>query len=415
MCYNFYKNVESILKKRYILLFALALLSLTLYFSQKKEREPIRVGVLFSQSGTMKFSEKPLIDATLFAIDKINRDGGILGREVIPIVLDGKSNPKVFQQRAKELIKEHRVSVIFGCWTSSSRVAVREVVEKYNSLLFYPLQYEGLEESENIIYTGLTPNQQIIPVLQYARENFGDRFFLVGSNYIYPKVANLIIKEQLQRVGSKVLDTEYIELGAKSLEHIVYKIEKTEPDIIINNINGDSNIALFRELKSNPNTKDIPTISFSITEGEVNTLKNEIDSNIFGNDYLSWSYFESIPTDKNREFLKEFKEIYGEQENFTDPMEAIYFGVYLYKKAIEKSQTTEVDRLKYTLKGLSVAGLSGVFYIDSNNHSYKNIKIAKVKKNGEIEIVWDSVYPIEPKPFPDYRTKSEWLKILEEI
>jgi len=214
------------------------------------EEGPIKVGVLHSLSGTLAISETSVVDATLLAIEEINDKGGILGRPVEPIVVDGASDWQKFAREAERLITEEKVSVIFGCWTSACRKTIKPVIERNHHLLFYPVQYEGLEASPNIIYTGAAPNQQIIPAVKWASDNLGTRFFLVASDYVFPRSANAIIKDQVSILGGEILGEEYIVLGSSDVEKAIEGIVKTQPDVILNTINGDTNVAFFRELKS---------------------------------------------------------------------------------------------------------------------------------------------------------------------
>lgn len=279
----------------------------------------IKVGILHSLSGTMAISEKSVVNSTLLAIEEINSQGGVLGKKIQPIIVDGKSNWVTFAQEAERLINKEKVVTVFGCWTSASRKTVKPVFEKYNHLLIYPVQYEGLEESPNIVYTGAAPNQQIIPAVKWSFDNLGKRFFLVGSDYVFPRTANEIIKDQVTALRGEILGEEYILLGSADVEGVVKKISETQPDVILNTINGDTNIAFFKALrKAGITPEQIPTISFSIAEEELRSLPKE---DVVG-DYAVWNYFQSVDDADNQRFVKQFQKKYGQNRVTSDPIEA---------------------------------------------------------------------------------------------
>src|SRR5260370_1185565 len=260
--------------------------------------EPIKVGVLHSRTGTMAISEKPVIDATLFAIEELNAKGGIRGRKVEAVVEDGASDWPTFAAKAEKLITQDKVCTLFGCWTSASRKTVKPVFEKQDHLLFYPVQYEGLEESPNIVYTGAAPNQQIIPAVKWCCSSLKKkRLFLVGSDYVFPRAANAIIRDQAADLGAEVVGEEYLLLASADTGDIIKKIQASKPEVILNTINGDSNVAFFRALRAAGITSDkVPTISFSIAEDELTSLNPK---DVEG-DYAAWNYFHSIAGPKKQ-------------------------------------------------------------------------------------------------------------------
>lgn len=374
---------------------------------------PIRVGVLHSLTGTMAVSEKAVVQAVLLAVDEINQAGGVLGRPVETLVVDGASDWPTFAREARRLIRSEKVSVIFGCWTSASRKTVKPVVEEFDHLLFYPVQYEGLEQSPNIVYTGASPNQQIVPGVKWAFDNLGKRFFLVGSDYVFPRMANRIIKDQVKALGGTVVGEEYVLLGSSDMESVVWKIRANRPDVILNTINGDSNGAFFRELRAADITPDdIPSVSFSLTEGELDTLGH---LNMVG-DYAVWNYFQSIDTDENRRFVDRFKETWGRDRVVGDPMEAAYFGVHLWKQAVEEAGTDDPAQVRKRIANQSFQAAEGLVYVDpENQHTWKNVRIGQVRPDGQFEIVWTSGNPVHPTPYPPHRSRSEWHQMMDNL
>jgi urea transport system substrate-binding protein len=376
------------------------------FFIENDDSSKIRVGILHSTTGTMAISENSVKEATLLAIKEINEQGGLLGKQIEVILRDGKSNWPTFANEAEKLIIEDHVAVVFGGWTSASRKTMKPIFERYNHLLFYPVQYEGLEISRNIIYTGAAPNQQIIPAVKWAFDNLGKKFFLVGSDYIFPRTANAIINDIVSALHGEVLGEEYIRLGSADVDAIVKKIIETKPDVILNTINGDSNLAFFRALRAAGITPDkIPTISFSIAEQELQAM----GSTDFEGDYAVWNYFQSIDSEKNYEFVAKFKREYGEKRVTDDPIEAGYFGVYLWAKAVRDAGTADSKEVLKNLPKQSFEAPEGMVFIDGeNHHTWKIVRVGRIKANGQFEIVWSSEKPIRPIPYPIYRTKAAW-------
>ena len=380
---------------------------------QLDEENPIKVGVLHSLSGTMAISERPVADATLLAIEEINERGGVLGRKVEPILVDGKSDWQTFAHEAERLIKEEKVSAVFGGWTSASRKTMKPVFEEYNHLLFYPVQYEGLEESPNIIYTGAAPNQQVIPAIDWAFKNLGTKFFLVGSDYVFPRSANAIMTERIKELGGVVVGEEYKVLGSKDFSDVVKKIKEAKPDVILNTINGDSNISFFYELRqAGITSKHIPTISFSIAESEIQQL-NVAD---VSGDYAAWNYFQSLDTLENKIFVENFKTKYGQDRVTSDPMEAAYTGVYIFAKAVEKSRSDDVNKIREAVKGITFVAPEGIVGVDpETQHLSKTVRVGKILDNGQFEIVASSEAGIMPVPYPSYKSKEEWDAFLDNL
>lgn len=369
-------------------------------------KQSIKVGILHSFTGSLALSEKPVVDAELLAIKEINEAGGVLGRKIEPVLMDGASDEKIFAQKAEELITKEKVNVIFGCWTSASRKMVKPVVEKYYHLLFYPVQYEGFEQSPNIIYTGAAPNQQIIPGITWCFKNIGNKFFLVGSDYIFPRAANKIINSIVQVQGGKILGEEYIPLGGTEVDAIIKKIVDTKPQVIINTINGDSNIHFFKALRAaGISSKQIATMSFSIAEPELSTITVD---NVVG-DYTTWGYFQTIADTTNYSFIARFKKEYGQDRVISDPLEAAYCAVYLWKNSVAQAGTADPKKIRIYLPLQSFYAPQGMIYIDSsNNHTWRFVRVGQIQENGQFKVIWDSRKAIQPQPFSSYVTQQDW-------
>ncbi|MEG3959341.1 urea ABC transporter substrate-binding protein [Microcoleus sp. herbarium2] len=360
-------------------------------------REPIKIGVLHSLTGTMSISEISVKDGTLLAVEEINAAGGVLGRPLEAVIEDGASDLQTFAQKAKQLLLEAQVAVVFGCWTSASRKAVQPTFEHCSGLLFYPVQYEGLEQCPNIFYTGAAPNQQIVPGVNYLLAQGKRKIFLLGSDYIFPRTANLIVKAQLAAQGGELAGEVYLPLGSKEVGEAIADILAVKPDAILNTLNGDSNVAFFLHLRETGlKPEDLPVMSVSVAEEEVRTIG---PSNIAGH-LVVWNYFQTVDTPENRKFVKAYKARYGENRVTDDPIEAAYLGVYLWKQAVEKAGSTDVVKVREAAKNIEFAAPSGKVKIDAQTqHTWKTVRIGKVRLDGQIEEIWNSGAPIPPDPF----------------
>ena len=395
--------------KKLSLIFKTCLLCLSLgalFFScQKPEDKYVKVGILHSETGSMAASEKPVMQAELLAIEEINSAGGVLGHEIIPVIEDGESNARVFADKATRLIEKDAVSAIFGCWTSASRKAVKPVVEETGALLWYPVQYEGMEQSPNIMYMGAAPNQQAVPAVEFCVSNFGSNIFLVGSDYVFPRTANKIIKAQLDFIGGTVAGEEYTPMGHTDFATIVSKIKAAKPSCVINTLNGDSNVAFFKQLTDAGITaKTIPVMSFSIAEEEVGGVGI---ANLKGH-YVAWNYYQTTQTPENIAFVKAYKAAYGENRVTDDPIEAGYIGVYLWAKAAEKAGSFDVDKICAAAKGITFKAPEGKVTLDGDNqHIYKTVRIGVINSDGLIDEVWATNGAVKPDP---YLTTYSWAK-----
>jgi urea transport system substrate-binding protein len=361
--------------------------------------DEIKVGILHSLSGTMAISETSVRDATLLAIDEINAAGGVMGKKLVPVIEDGASDWPTFAEKAKKLITQDKVAVVFGCWTSASRKAVLPVFEQNKGLLFYPVQYEGLEMSPNIFYTGATTNQQIVPAVEYLLQNDMKKMYLLGSDYVFPRTANDIIKAQLKAQGGELAGEEYTPLGHTDYSTVISKIKAANPQVVFNTLNGDSNVAFFKQLKdAGITTAQMQTLSVSVAEEEVRGIGAD---NMLGH-LTAWNYFQTTKTSANDKFVAAYKAKFGDNRVTDDPIEAGYFGVYLWKKAVETAKSIEVDAVKESAKNIEFDAPGGTVKVDDKNqHVWKTVRIGKVRADGQFDEVWNSGGPVKPDPYLD--------------
>ncbi|OUR95474.1 hypothetical protein A9Q84_16710 [Halobacteriovorax marinus] len=376
---------------------------------QARSAEPIKVGILHSLSGTMAISESPVVISTLLAIDEINEKGGLLGRKIKVVIRDGSSNLNHFKKQAESLILDEEVSAVFGCWTSASRKSVKIIFEKYNNLLFYPVQYEGLEQSKNIVYMGATPNQQILPALEWAKRNLNiKKILLVGSDYIFPRLANTLLKHKAKEMGINITDEVYIPLGSNDISKINESIKNNKPDMIFNTINGDSNIALFETIKNTAfSSEELPIISFSIAETEI----QEMNIQDTKGHYASWNYFQSLNTKENIMFLNRLK-IKAGIKIASDPMVSAYQGVHLWARAVKRGASPNPEIVRMNLNETFMGPSGPVKMNVENNHIYKRVYIGKINSLKQFDIIWKSKKMIKPLSFPLSKKKREWEKVL---
>jgi urea transport system substrate-binding protein len=372
---------------------------------------PIRVGILHSETGSLAISEIPVIDATRMGIDDLNAHGGVLGRKIEVFELDGKSDDTTFARDARILIYKDKVSVIFGCWTSACRKTVEPIVEQAHNVLFYPLQYEGLEDSPNVVYLGAAPNQQIIPAVKWFLDNVGARFYLIGSDYIFPRAANAIVKDYLRLYGGKVVGEAYVPLGGADFTGIVRQIKRDHPSVIFNTVNGASNIALFTALHdAHITAAHIPVVSFSIAEQEVKEISEDIGTDALVGNYAVWNYFASLDTPQNLAFVKEFHARFGQGCSPDDPVEAAYIGVRLWGEAVRDAGSANPMRVLGQIGSESYDAPEGMVYVDDENHHlWKTTRIGQIMANGQFNVIWESEAILHPVPFPPTRTTAQWV------
>ncbi|QRY43878.1 urea ABC transporter substrate-binding protein [Mycolicibacterium boenickei] len=358
----------------------------------------IKVGSLNSLSGTMAISEVTVRDSIKLAVEEINAKGGVLGKQIELIGEDGASEPTVFAEKAEKLISSDCVAAVFGGWTSSSRKAMLPVFESANALLYYPVQYEGLESSKNIFYTGATTNQQIVPALDYLKEKGVKSLYLVGSDYVFPQTANRIIKAYAKENGIEIKGEDYTPLGSTDFSTIVNKVRSADADAVFNTLNGDSNVAFFREYKNVGLTpQEMPVVSVSIAEEEVGGIGVQ---NVTGQ-LTAWNYYQTIDTPVNNAFVKAYKDFVKDPKKPTsDPMEAAYVSVYLWKNTVEKAKSFDVAAIQENADGVSFDAPEGKVTIDGENHHItKTARIGEIRPDGLIYTIWESKGPIDPDPY----------------
>lgn len=368
------------------------------------DSDTVKVGILYSATGSMAISEGAVKDAEVLAINEINEAGGVLGKQIEYVAEDGASEPSTFATKAEKLIDQDKVVTVFGCWTSASRKAVKPVFEEYGNLLWYPVQYEGMESSPNIIYTGAAPNQQIVPAIDYLIENGYKKFFLLGSDYVFPRTANMIINAQCAAKNVEVVGEEYAQMDQTDFSSIIAKIEAAQPDVIINTLNGTGNLSFFKQMnEKNYTADDYMTMSFSIAEEEVKT----IGADILKNHMVSWNYYMTTDTPENKSFVEAYKNAYGQDRVTSDPAEAAYDSVYLWKAAVEKAGSFDAADVISAVEagGISFDAPEGKVEIDGENHHLvKPVRIGVIDADGNINTVKETE-PVTPDP---YLTTYDW-------
>jgi two-component system NtrC family sensor kinase len=356
----------------------------------------VRVGILHSLVGPWAIGEIALKDAELMAIAEINQAGGILDQQLEPVVEDGASEPTIFADKVKKLVQQDRVAAIFGCWTSTVRKYILPTLEELNTLLWYPVQYEGLECSKNIFYTGACPNQQVEPAVNWLLENKGKRFYLVGSDIVFSHICHKIIKAKLRRVGGTVLGEEYIPIGVQSFEDTVRRIQRSQPDVVFSTVNSDSNLGFYPQFKAaGINAESIPILAVSVTEEEV----RQIGAEFTAGHYAAHNYFQSLDTPTNRIFVQNFQAMYGSDRVTCDPVEAAYVQVYLWKQAVEQARSFDVDLVRAAAYGQTLNTPSGVVKVEQNQHLWKTCRIGKIQPDGQFQLVYSNDALHKPQPW----------------
>lgn len=378
------------------------------------DRDPIVVGLLHSRTGPMAVSERGMIEAEIMALAELNRAGGLLGRRLRWVIADGASDPATFAREAERLIREERVAVIVGCWTSASRKSVLPVVETADHLLVYPMAHEGLEQSRNIVYTGAAPNQQITPAVQWSYSSLGARrFFLVGSDYVWPRCVNAIAADQIRGLGAEVVDEAYVPFGSTAVDDVVRRIVAASPDVILSSVAGDSALAFARALRAaGIRADETPVVTFSLAEQE---LAGAAGDDMVG-DYAAWNYFQSIDRPENAAFVRSFQEAYGPDRATSDVIVAAANGVRLWAQAVQEAETADVQQVRSVLRRQSLAAPEGIIAIDpETQYTWRPVFIGRIREDGQFDIVWSSRTCVRPVPFPISRSRTEWELFVDDL
>jgi urea transport system substrate-binding protein len=400
---------------------AVAIAILGLPVSSQGAEKTIKVGILHSLSGTMAISETALKNVALMTIEEINAEGGVLGRKLEPVVVDPASNWPLFAEKARQLLTQDKVAVVFGCWTSVSRKSVLPVFKELNGLLFYPVQYEGEELEKNVFYTGAAPNQQALPAVEYliSKEGGGaKRFFLLGTDYVYPRTTNKILRAFLKSKGVAEVDIEevYTPFGHSDYQTIVANIKKFSAGgktAVISTINGDSNVPFYKELgNAGLKATDVPVVAFSVGEEEL----RGIDTKPLVGHLAAWNYFMSLKNKQNQAFIAKYRAFAkknklpdADKVVTNDPMEATYVGIHMWKQAVEKAGTTDPDKVIAAMAGQTFNAPSGfVLTMDlTNHHLHKPVFIGEIRADGQFSVVWKTSAPVRAQPWSPYIAGNE--------
>lgn len=378
------------------LLFAFTLAG-TAFAAAAQAAGTVKVGVLQSLSGTMAISEVTVKNAEMLAIGEINAKGGVLGKKIVPIVEDGASAPATFAQKAEKLIEEDHVVTVFGGWTSASRKAMLPVFQRLHNLLWYPVQFEGNECSPNIMYSGAQPNQQILPALSWAEQKGYKSYFLLGSDYVFPRTANLILKKHILHDHLTVADEEYVPLGGTDFSAVIAKIEAVKPGIIFNTLNGDSNVSFFKQMSAaGLPPKTLPVMSFSIGEQEAKAM----GTSLVADSYAAWNYFESLKSPENKKFVAAYQKKFGAGAAVTDPMAHGYIDVYEWAAAVEKAHSFDPKKVRDAAVTLGYRDSPmGRIKFAQNQSLVQTAYIGKLAPDGQFAILWHSKGAIMPQPY----------------
>jgi urea transport system substrate-binding protein len=358
--------------------------------------DTVKVGVLHSLTGTMAISEVTVKNATLLAIDQINASGGVLGKKIVPVVEDGASDPAMFAQKAQKLVQEDGVVTVFGGWTSASRKAMLPVFERFHGLLWYPVQFEGNECSPDIMYSGAQPNQQILPALDWAEQKGYKSIFLLGSDYVFPRTANLILKKHIVHDGGTLAGEEYVPLGGTDFSAVINKIKVAKPQIIFSTLNGDSNVSFFKQMAAAglPSSK-LPVMSFSIAEQEAKS----IGPSLLEGSYAAWNYFQSVPGAANKKFVAAYQAKYPGSP-VDDPMAHGYLDVYEWAAAVKKAGTFDIDKVRKAASTLAFSDVGmGEAKFASNQSLIQTAYVGQLEPSGQFKILWQSKGPVSPVPY----------------
>jgi len=360
-------------------------------------QDTVKLGILHSLTGTIALAEASIVDAEKLAIDEINAGGGVMGKKIEPVIEDGASDWPTFAEKTKKLLQRDKVAAIIGCYTSASRKAVLPALNQLHGLLYYPTYYEGQEIDKSVIYTSQEATQSVIAAIEWMAKQKGKKFFLVGSDYIYPRTCNKIARPTIARVGGSVLGEEYAPLGHTEFSSIINKIKSAKPDWIYSTVVGGSNVAFYKQLKaSGLDGEKQNLLSTVVSENEIDGIGKE---NAVGY-YACMGYFQSLKNPQNEKFVKAIKAKYGADRVVGDPMECAYNAVYLWKMAVEKAKSFDVDKVIAASSGLAFDAPEGQIRIHATNHHVaKKVRVGRARADGQFDIVYESAV-IEPNPFP---------------
>jgi urea transport system substrate-binding protein len=369
---------------------------------QNPEQGFIKVGILQSRSGPTAARERSLRDAELLAVDEINAQGGVLGKTVRPVVENPEGNFATgYPDKARKLLREDKVAALFGCWTTVNRKHVLPVLEEANGLLFYPAPYEGLESSRNVVYTGAVPNQQIAPAVRWLLENRGRKFFLLGSDYIYPRTVNSLVRAELKRLKGELVEEQYVPMtqfppeAFPRIKAAVARVKATKPDVVFNTLEDEFGAEFFKEFDA-AGIKPAETVVCSAT---LNELGLAAAGPAARGHLLASSYFQNVSRPENQAFVERFQSCYGKDRPVNDPIHAAYFQVFLWKLAVERANSTEVDKVREALRGLTLDAPGGKVKVDEENqHTWKPFRMGQVGENGQIKVIYESKGWLEPDP-----------------
>ncbi|MFJ2745208.1 urea ABC transporter substrate-binding protein [Streptomyces sp. NPDC087440] len=375
---------------------------------------PVKVGVLHSATGGLAMAERPLTDAVLLAVRELNDQGGVLGHRVEPVTVDTRSDNTVFAASVRRMLTTDGVRAVFGGYTSASRRTMIPLVEKYDGLLFFPTFYEGMERTPHVVYTGATPNQVVAPAVKWFLDNRGKRLFLVGSDYIYPRATNAVIKAQLAATGGTVAGEHYLPLGEtrpQAVQDATARILRARPDAIVSTVVGDTNIPFFKALlDAGATSRTLPVLSLVLNESELRAM----DARRMAGNYVAMNYFQSVRTAENAAFVRRYKARYGPDAVISDPAEASYSSVMLWAQAVREAGSADPAAVTGALRGARWRSPGGTVFVDRENlHLWKTARLGRIRADGQMDVVWESETVIHPVPYSPFRRRQDWDDLLK--
>jgi urea transport system substrate-binding protein len=395
-----------------IILFETSVVLFDIQF-EPKNKEPIKVGLLYASTGYRSSKEILTQQATLMAIEEINQKGGILRRKIIPIIRDSQSSTEVTQRQVESLLKEEKVDVIFGSWMAEKHESIRTLFEQEQKLLFYPFQYEGIVDSSYIIFAGTSVHQQVPPTINYCFEHFGTRFFLVGTEFLFSYIVNQIARDQITARDGEILGEFYLSRKEEKLDDLIQAIVKAKPNVVLSTLLGSDNVPFFKKLReAGIEANQMPVFSFNVSESTLGTIEDIKD---FVGHYATWNYFQSINTPINHLFVNSFTNF--SKINYVDEAaESAYMCVYLWAKGISEEGKLNVDSLENVFANMRLQAPEGPLTLNTNGkYAWKYSRIGRIQENRQFEILWESSKPIQPQPLQVFRSQEEWQKLVEQF